>query len=140
MVKAVVGVKEFYFDAAHYTPNTGSRCGNLHGHTYRLDIEVYGEINSLNGMVIDFTYLKKIVQEIIDQYDHKIIVPEKDLDKIVINGPFKKDIVVINYPFATTEYLALDIARKIYDRIKMPIKVKLYEGNRNYVIVEIKGE
>jgi 6-pyruvoyltetrahydropterin/6-carboxytetrahydropterin synthase len=139
MVKAIVGIRGFSFDASHYTPGSSEKCYRLHGHTYNLEVEVYGEINESNGMVIDFLILKKVVKEVIEEYDHKIIVPHKDLGKIHIEGPFKTEYKVIEYPYATTEYLALDIARKIYERIKLPVRVKLFEGDKNYVFVEWSG-
>ncbi|RLG74402.1 MAG: 6-carboxytetrahydropterin synthase, partial [Thermoprotei archaeon] len=34
-------------------------------------------------------------------------------------------------------YLALSIAKEIKERLGMPVRVKLYEGERNYVVVEL---
>ncbi len=138
--KVVVGVQGFTFDASHYTKGISKKCMNLHGHTFRLDVEVEGEINPETGMVIDFGVIKNIVKEIIKEYDHKIIVPKRDLEKIAIEGPFNKDIKPIDYPEATTEYIALDIARKIYEKLGTPVRVRLFEGERNYVVVEWSGE
>lgn len=137
MVKAVIGIGNISFNAVHYTLGAESKCMNLHGHTYRLIIEVEGDVNPDTGMVIDFTILKKTVVDVINEYDHKIIVPKKDLDKIELKGPFRKDIKVVDYPFATAEYLAIDIAKKVYEKLKLPVKLKLYEGLNNYVIVKI---
>ncbi len=138
--KICVGVRGFTFDSAHYTKGITEKCLNLHGHTFRLDVETEGEVDPETGMVIDFLVLKKIVREVLAEYDHKIIVPRKDLEKIVLQGPFNREIKVIEYPEATTEYIALDIARKIYEKLGMTIRVKLFEGEKNYVIVEYSGE
>ncbi|RLG83829.1 MAG: 6-carboxytetrahydropterin synthase [Thermoprotei archaeon] len=135
-MKAIIGIKDLDFDAAHYTGGIESKCKNLHGHTFRVEVEVYGEIEPKSGMVIDFLLLKRIVKDILSDYDHKIIVPKKDLDKIRIEGPFNIEFKAIEYPEATTEYIALDIARRIYDKIGTPVIVKLYEGLRNYVVVK----
>ncbi|MET1160098.1 MAG: 6-carboxytetrahydropterin synthase [Thermoprotei archaeon] len=134
-MRARVGVEGFSFDSSHYTRING-KCESLHGHTYRLSVEVEGEINPDTGMVIDFTKLKEIVKKVIEEYDHKIIVPKRDLEHITIEGPFETRFKVIDYPEATTEYIALDIAKKIYDEIGLPVTVKLYEGTRNYVVVK----
>jgi len=131
-----VGVEGLDFDAAHYTGGSEGKCGNLHGHTFRVDVEVYGEIDRKTGMVIDFLVLKRIVKRIISEYDHRVIVPRKDLDRIRIDGPFNVEFKVIDYPEATTEYIALDIAKRIYEELGLPVKVKLYEGSRNYVVVK----
>ncbi|MEM4786070.1 MAG: 6-carboxytetrahydropterin synthase, partial [Desulfurococcaceae archaeon] len=112
-------------------------CLNLHGHTYRLSIEVKGDIDPDTGMVIDFSILKKEILSIVKEYDHKIIVSKRDLDKISIKGPFNTEFKIIDYPYATAEYIALDIARRLREKIKLPVRLKLYEGLNNYVIVEI---
>ena len=135
-----VGVEGFTFDSAHYTKGSSDKCLNLHGHTFRLEVEVEGEIDPETGMIIDFALLKNAVQEILADYDHRVIVPKKDIDKIVLSGPFHKCIKTIEYPQATTEYIALDIAKRLYEKLRMNVRVKLYEGNRNYVIVEYQGQ
>ena len=47
-----------------------SKCTNLHGHNWIID--VYLESNELdnNGMVMDFTHIKREIQ---DKFDHKVI-------------------------------------------------------------------
>ena len=87
-------------------------------------------------MVIDFDIVKKAVSEVIKEFDHKLIIPAKDHDKIMLKGPFNKGIKVIEYSEATTEYIALEIAKELYGKLRMPVKVKVYEGKRNYVIAE----
>lgn len=134
-MKAIVGIKDLSFDAAHYTSGADRKCKNLHGHTFRVEVEIYGEIESESGMVMDFLVIKKIIKNILSDYDHKIIVPKKDLDKIFIKGPFNVELKVIEYPNATTEYIALDIAKRIHGKIRKPVIVKLYEGLRNYVVI-----
>jgi len=133
-----VGVEDLSFDAAHYTKGVEGKCMNLHGHTFRVNVEVEGEVDPKTGFVIDFSVLKKIVKEVIEEYDHKVIVPKKDINETFLKGKFKGEIKVLDYPEASTEYIALDIARKIYEKLNMPVKVKLFEGLRNYVIVEIR--
>lgn len=65
--------KEFTFDAAHRLLNYDGPCANLHGHTYKLQIVLFGPVQK-NGMVIDFVDLKKIVTEkVISKLDHKFI-------------------------------------------------------------------
>jgi 6-pyruvoyltetrahydropterin/6-carboxytetrahydropterin synthase len=131
----VVGVEGFSFDAAHYTRYSTEKCLNLHGHTYRVNVRVEGVINEKTGMVIDFLVLKKIVKEVIDGYDHKIIIPRRDAGRIRIEGPFNVVYKIIDYPEATTEYIALSIAREVYEKLHLPVTIELYEGLRNHVIV-----
>ena len=64
---------ETHFDAAHYLPNYNGKCANLHGHTYRVIIEIDGQVKE-NGMVEDFTTLKTYIQKtILDVLDHTLL-------------------------------------------------------------------
>lgn len=66
--------KEFVFDAAHRLPNYNGPCERLHGHQWKLEIEVSGEVSQDTGMVLDFVHLKKVVNmAIIDKLDHQYI-------------------------------------------------------------------
>jgi 6-pyruvoyltetrahydropterin/6-carboxytetrahydropterin synthase len=63
--------KIFSFEAAHTLPNHEGKCRNLHGHSYRLEVEVTKEVNQETGMVMDFGDLTCIVHKyIIDILDH----------------------------------------------------------------------
>ena len=59
----------FKFDAAHCLPDYQGKCARLHGHTWRLDVEVAGPVAE-DGFVVDFTELKKAVQPVVDVLDH----------------------------------------------------------------------
>ncbi|KYH42043.1 MAG: 6-pyruvoyl tetrahydropterin synthase [Candidatus Bathyarchaeota archaeon B63] len=131
-----VGVEGFTFDSAHYTKGSSEKCMNLHGHTFRLDVEVEGNVDPQTGMVIDFGLVKSVTMEVLEDYDHKVIIPKRESEGLVLSGPFLGRVKTIDYPEATTEYLALDIARKLHERLDAKVRVKLYEGNRSYVIVE----
>ncbi len=63
--------KRIEISAAHrLTLDYDSKCSNLHGHNWIID--VYLESNELdnNGMVMDFTHIKREIQ---DKFDHKVI-------------------------------------------------------------------
>lgn len=64
-------IKEFSFDSAHQLFWHPGKCKNLHGHTYKLQVGIEGNLNS-NGIVMDFGELKdKVNKEIIEKYDHQ---------------------------------------------------------------------
>ena len=62
--------KMFRFDAAHYLPNYEGKCKNLHGHTWTLEVEVEGSVSKVSGFVVDFAFLKEIMQPLLDVLDH----------------------------------------------------------------------
>lgn len=63
----------FTFDAAHILPEYPGKCRNLHGHTYTLEVFVSGGIDDVTGMVMDYNYLKKVVDKILNSYDHAFL-------------------------------------------------------------------
>jgi 6-pyruvoyltetrahydropterin/6-carboxytetrahydropterin synthase len=66
--------KKFSFEAAHFLPDYNGLCKDLHGHSFKLEIEVYMDAATKRDMVIDFKDLKNIVQEnIISKVDHKLL-------------------------------------------------------------------
>ena len=52
--------KEFMFEAAHSLPNVGlgHKCGQIHGHSFRVHVEISGELENWHGWVMDFAVLK----------------------------------------------------------------------------------
>ena len=67
--------KDLSFDSAHYLPHVPEdhKCRNMHGHTYRLRVWLEGNPDKHLGWVMDFAELKKIMQPVIDQLDHKLM-------------------------------------------------------------------
>ena len=63
--------KLFTFEASHHLPRHEGHCRKLHGHSYKLKVEVSGDFDPLTGMVIDFQDLTEAVNTVIvDVLDH----------------------------------------------------------------------
>jgi len=65
----IVG-RTFHIDAAHRLPNYSGKCANVHGHTWKITVEVEGEICPETGMVVDLHDLKEAVEEELRKLDH----------------------------------------------------------------------
>lgn len=65
--------KDFTFAAAHQIRGHRGGCENLHGHNYRVRVHVSARRLDALGMVIDFADLKRIVAEVVDPFDHRLI-------------------------------------------------------------------
>ena len=65
-------VKDFRFEAAHWLPNVpeGHKCRRMHGHSFRGEVAVRGEVDPATGWLIDFADLKRAVDPIIQELDH----------------------------------------------------------------------
>lgn len=73
------------FDAAHRITEHGSKCRNLHGHRYAVEITARAAKLDRLGMVIDFGAIKRVVGAWIDEtLDHGAIL--KRGDHITLDG------------------------------------------------------
>jgi 6-pyruvoyltetrahydropterin/6-carboxytetrahydropterin synthase len=65
--------KDFTFAAAHAIRGHTRGCQNLHGHNYRVRVQLRARQLDALGMVLDFADLKAIMQEILEPFDHHVI-------------------------------------------------------------------
>jgi 6-pyruvoyltetrahydropterin/6-carboxytetrahydropterin synthase len=125
--------KECHFDAAHVLPDHQGQCKNLHGHTYRLIVEV-AEGHNGNDMVIDFKDLKRIVGEVIlSRFDHAFIYDQaNDMECDIAATLMKYTLRCVAVPFKTT---AENLARFIFQELKPHLQIQsvyLYETPESY--------
>jgi|ERR1700728_295646 6-pyruvoyltetrahydropterin/6-carboxytetrahydropterin synthase len=73
---------EFTFEAAHRLPNApkGHKCSRLHGHSFRVEVRVQGDIDPATGMVIDIAEIKTVFVPLHDELDHHFLNEIKGLD------------------------------------------------------------
>lgn len=130
--------KFFEFAMAHRLSNYVGKCCNLHGHTYKLEVTIDGQIDESTEMLLDFNILKKIVNnKIIEELDHAIAINAKN--------PDKSDLYLINCPSVkmiefkgqtTTENLSRYIFNKLYQELMFHnyslYKVKLWESPTSF--------
>lgn len=62
------------FSAAHFITFNGDVCERLHGHNYRVAVEVDGPLDE-NQYVIDFIALRDELKAITDELDHRMLLP-----------------------------------------------------------------
>lgn len=131
MDKVIRITKEFKFETGHALYGYDGLCKNVHGHSYKLSVTLLGTpITDPNhvkyGMVMDFSDLKKIVNEtIVTPFDHATVLnvdsPHKELaDTMEIRG---HKIMRVQYQ-PTSEMMVLDFAEKI--KARLPEQLKLH--------------
>ncbi|MGD9678773.1 MAG: 6-carboxytetrahydropterin synthase QueD [Vulcanibacillus sp.] len=110
---------EHSFDSAHFLAGYDGKCGNIHGHRWRVEIEVQSDslINDgqLEGMVIDFADLKNDVKEMVDYYDHAFIIQVNTMREETLNCLLEDGFRVIIIEFRPT---AENFAAHFYNYIK----------------------
>jgi 6-pyruvoyltetrahydropterin/6-carboxytetrahydropterin synthase len=103
--------KKFRFEAAHNLVNYQGNCERLHGHSYKLEVTLKGNVGA-NGFIKDFKEIEKEVDErVIKLIDHSYL----------------NDVVKIS----TCENLIKWIWEKIKDL--EPHEIRLYETNDSWV-------
>lgn len=127
--------KRFNFEMAHALLNYEGPCKNIHGHSYVLEITILGKpilskSHPNDGLVIDFTDIKNIVQkEIIDHVDHALVINNQSPEKIT-KHLFKQYEKVITVPYQPTcENLLIDFKNRL---------VPLFKGNHKLAAVKLK--
>jgi len=67
--------KVFHIEAAHRLPNVpaGHKCARLHGHSFRVEIHIGGEVDPALGWVMDFADLKQAFEPLYRQLDHNYL-------------------------------------------------------------------
>lgn len=70
-----VEVSGIDFAAAHFV-SEGGKCECLHGHNYQVAVLVEGKLDS-HGMVVDFRVLKKILRQLCQEWDHRVLLPTR---------------------------------------------------------------
>lgn len=68
-------VQSFRFEAAHFLPNVGPqhRCRRVHGHSYKVDVHVAGDVDETSGWVVDFYDIEAAFGPCMDALDHHLL-------------------------------------------------------------------
>ncbi len=67
--------KEFHFEAAHRLPLVPSEhpCHRLHGHSFRIEITVAGEVDESTGWLVDYAEVSAAVGPLVRELDHRTL-------------------------------------------------------------------
>lgn len=134
--------KKFNFETAHALFGYDGKCRNIHGHSYHLEVTVIGtpqkgKNNPKRGMVMDFSELKKIVNDlIVNKLDHSILL-EKGSPNESLGKHLEKEghqVILTNFT-PTCEnllYHFADILGKALPQNVHLQRLKLNETNNSY--------
>jgi 6-pyruvoyltetrahydropterin/6-carboxytetrahydropterin synthase len=70
------------FAAGHALRNYKGKCENVHGHNYRVRVTIEGEQLDVNGLLVDFVDVKRLMGGAIEYLDHRFINDLEPFDKI----------------------------------------------------------
>jgi 6-pyruvoyltetrahydropterin/6-carboxytetrahydropterin synthase len=143
--KVVVEKDYLVFASGHFI-TYGDMCEGLHGHNYRARVELEGELDE-NSYVFDFVTLKRIMRRLVDEIDHKMLLPlenpflqlREEGGEIEVRYRERRyvfprdDVVLLPIPNTTAEMLA----RYLADRLKAELAS---QGTDNLTALAVEVE
>ena len=117
-------------DTGHRVPNHKSKCRHMHGHRYRWEAELEGDVVTLGGvseegMLMDFSDVSAILNEYIhDVVDHAFIVYEGDKQALVALSHMGEEHRTLIVPFIPT---AENLAKWAFEQVEPHIS-SLYDN------------
>ena len=123
--------KEFDFEMAHALDCHDGKCHNIHGHTYGLKVTFVGKpIHApgmpKDGMVIDFSDIKKIVKHnVVDVFDHALVLRDNSRFLATLNKEINPRLTLV--PYQPTAEKVLEHMIEIIQS-HMPENMKLHSA------------
>ena len=109
---------EHSFDSAHFLANYEGKCRSIHGHRWRVIIEIKSAAlntdGQLDGMIVDFSKLKKDLKEEVDYFDHALIIEKGSLKPSTLTALEEEDFRIVEVNFRPT---AERFSKYFYDRM-----------------------
>lgn len=120
--------KDYLIFAAGHFITYGELCEALHGHNYRVRVELEGELDE-NAYVFNFVTLKRTMRRLVDELDHRMLLPLQNPRLAVTDEGAevhvryadgsrryvfpRQDVVLLPIPNTTAEMLARHLAGRL---------------------------
>lgn len=127
------------FDSAHFLKGYQGKCSNIHGHRWRVVVEIKArELSNhpqTRGMVVDFGDLKAALKEICDHLDHCLIYESGSLRPGTLLALEEEGFRLVELPFRpTAEHLARHISQLMKAQGYEVDRVEVYETPNNCAV------
>lgn len=125
--------EDLVFAAAHFITLPGHRCESLHGHNYRVGVQLSGTLEAEAWYVYDFVALKQLMRRLTGELDHRVLLPASNpaltvrdtagTVTVAYDGQPRysfpaSDCVVLPIPNTTVEMLAQYLAGQVKGELK----------------------
>ena len=129
--RVAVGKEALGFAAAHFITFGHGGCEPLHGHNYRVGVTLAGDLDR-HSMVYDFVALRRDMQAILAELDHRVILPqsnpdlevESSEDQVEVRHASRRyvfprsDVILLPVPNTTAEKLAEYMGGRLGDHLR----------------------
>ena len=135
---------EHSFDSAHFLAGYEGKCANIHGHRWKVEIEVCSENlvsgGQLDGMVVDFSDLKRDVKEMVDSCDHALLVQRGTMREKTLECLKEDGFNIIELDFRpTAENFSAFFFNEMKSRGYSVKRATVYETPTNCAVYEETG-
>lgn len=129
------------FDSAHFLSGYIGKCANIHGHRWRVIVEVKSDNlvvgGQLDGMVVDFKDIKTDLKDIADYYDHALVIQKNTMREQTLKCIIEDGFKVLEVDFRpTAENFSYHFYKLLVEKGYDVNKVSVYETPTNCAIYE----
>jgi len=153
-----ISKNDLVFSAAHFITLDRNVCERLHGHDFRVAAEVHGPLDE-NHYVVDFIALGDVLRAILDELDHRVLLPSGDArirvtaDEREVEATFedrrwvfpRSDCLLLPIPSTTAELLARYIGRRLLDALEARfgtrparVRIEVHESRGLSAVCELR--
>ncbi len=130
--------KEFHWEMGHRLPEHFGKCRNIHGHSYKMTVEIEGDIMP-GGMVMDYYDLSNIIRPVVEEMDHAFMVYKEDTDIIKLLEKLNSKKIIVDC-HSTVENICIYVMEKIknagFPANVRKLRVRICETYDDYAEVE----
>lgn len=116
--RVTVGKETLVFAAAHFITFGSDGCEALHGHNYRVGVTLWGDPGP-DSLVYDFVALKREMGSLLDELDHRILLPASNpmLEVDVRGGQVEVRHPTRSYRFPEPDVVLLPMSNTTAERL-----------------------
>ena len=124
------------FDSAHFLKGYEGKCGNIHGHRWKVEAEIAGErleeTGSTRSMLFDFSAFKESLKVHTDALDHVLIIERGSLKETTMKALSEEGFAICEMDFRPTAECFAKYFYELLTKDGYPVKrCTVYETPRN---------
>lgn len=132
--------KSFKFYAGHRNESLEGKCSNLHGHRYGVTVVIEPK-RTRAGITMLFADIDKIVESVLCQYDHSLLVSSADTILESLQRVTNSDGEAMKMVVFDEETSAENLAKRLYFEIKSAglnelVELRIAETDSSVVIFD----
>ena len=109
------------FSSAHTLVGHSGPCKKMHGHNWRVELEITGEKLDKIGMVVDFKEIRKATNLVVDELDHEFL---NNLEPFSEDNPTAENIA---------RYIFTKLSEEFSNKNVKVNSIKLWETDKSAV-------